>query len=1337
MKSVENCLIRFLFSLLLLMLSTTESLSQNIAFNHLTPDEGLSQISVNSLYADRDGNIWIATRVGLNCYDGNKLRIYANKRGNKNSLFCNNVKQVTGDGNRFLYLLCAEGIAQLDLTTLSFKTLLIDNNVGALCYHKQLFFSDRHKIMVYQPHSRRNKLYLTLPTKSHVTSINIDSRGRMWIGTRGNGVYCLASGKLSHPIQVGNITQIYEDHTQTQWIGSWNNGLWTINRQGKCTNITKGKLLNSNFVRAFCEDNSGMMWIGTYLGLTRYNPRTDQASTFIADNRENSLTNSSIWSIIKDKQGTLWLGTYFGGINYFNPEYEIYTQYRLHDKGSQGLSSQIVGRMTEDDKGNLWICTEGGGLNIYHPQTKAFSRYPLPGVELTQNNLKAIFFDKSRRTMWVGAHLGGLDRISLAGKTSRTYRHNPANPKSLPSDIVRDIKPYGRHLIVATQEGVAMMDPETDTFTPLLASEKLRNVQGLCIDKRGRLWVATESRGVYCYHFATKRFRHFQQTQAKGSLSCNNINHIMTDRQGRIWLSTANDGIDLYDEQHNQFINYGHQEGLIGNCVYATAPSSLSDNELLLITNQGFSVFNLRHKSFRNYNKDNGFPLATINENALYVTPSGTVYLGGVRGMVSFKERDLHKKTKPFALRFTRLYINGQEVLPQDATHILDKTLNNTKEIELDYDHSVISIEYASSNHIQANTQPLEYRLTGTSNHWFPIGRRQRTIDFFNLPSGRYTLELRPIGTTIPSARLQIRILPPWYRSFWAIIGYILLTGLIIIWLVRGYRKRIKLSESLKYEQQHAKDIEERNQSKLRFFTNVSHEIRTPLTVIMGLSEALLHSQRFAADIHNKLQGIYRNSQQLRDLISELLDFKKQEHTQGKLCVEKTQWSAFVKTICNLFKEYANAKDISLTMNATTDTMVWIDQKQMKKVVNNLIANALKYTPQGGTIVVTTQTTATEALLQVADSGKGIAPADLEHVFDCFYQVKEFESLTEIGTGIGLNLTQTIVQQHHGTIHVTSEINKGTTFTVAIPLGKDHFNESEVNATPQEKAISCANNMRQITAQSASNHEVIPMTSPDEMRQTANATILIVEDNDDIRQLLVTVLSPYFHTITAVDGREGLEVTRDVMPDIIISDVLMPHLSGLELCKMIKEDLSICHIPVILLTAQTALNQELEGLKIGADDYITKPFNNEVLVSRCNNLINSRRLLQHKFGEHPHTEANMLASNPLDKAMLDKAIDIIDKHYMSSDFSVEVFAREMGLSRTSLFTKWKTLTGQTPNEFIMQMRLRKAAKMLRENPQLSIAEISYKNGFSSPRYFCKCFKDRYQQQPSAYRNTSE
>ena len=304
-------------------------------------------------------------------------------------------------------------------------------------------------------------------------------------------------------------------------------------------------------------------------------------------------------------------------------------------------------------------------------------------------------------------------------------------------------------------------------------------------------------------------------------------------------------------------------------------------------------------------------------------------------------------------------------------------------------------------------------------------------------------------------------------------------------------------------------------------------------------------------------------------------------------------------------------------------------------------------------------------------------------------------------------------------------------------MGKDHFKDDEITVKKEDKKTEETVEDEVMQPQPDIVLEADAMPPVREMKGIEEATILIVEDNDDIRQLLRTVLSPYYRILTAVDGQEGLEVIRDEMPDIIISDVLMPNMSGIELCKIIKEDFAICHIPVVLLTARTAVEQELEGLKTGADDYITKPFNNELLISRCNNLINSRRLLQRKFGEHPHTVANMLASNPLDKEMLDRAMNIIDKHYMNSEFSVDVFAREMGMSRTSLFTKWKNLTGQTPNEFIMRIRLRKAAKMLRENPRLSIAEISYKNGFSSPRYLCKCFKDRYQQQPSAYRNGTE
>ena len=1322
------------FSLLLIFTLFTSLLkAQNIEFNHLTPDEGLSQISANSLYADRDGVIWIATRVGLNSYDGNSIRVYTNKTGDANSLFCNNVTHLTGDGDRKLFLLCAEGIARLDLQTRQFKTLKYGNTIGAICYYGRLYFSERNEIHRLLDETGRSKACVRLPKGQYVTSLTIDTRGRMWIGTRENGVYCYAGNRLTHPITEGYITQIYEDRGGKLWIGSWNNGFWTIDNQGHINNIRKGKLLVSNFVRTFCEDNSGKMWIGTYLGLVRYDPRTGQSRTFIPDGREDGLTNASIWSIIKDRQGTLWLGTYFGGVNYFNPEYEIFTQYRFKGENAAGLSSQIVGRMTEDDKGNLWICTEGGGLNIFSPRSQAFSVYKYPDAKPSHNNLKSIYFDKLRRTMWVGTHLGGLDRIALSTGKLRNYRHKAGDRQSLPSDIVRDIKPYRGQLVIATQEGVVMMDPEKETFTPLLAKENLRMVQGLCIDRKDRLWIATEARGVYCYAFSTKKFRHYRHLPSEGSISCNNINSIMTDREGRIWLSTANDGIDLYDEQHDRFINYGRKDGLIGACVYAIEPSSLNANELLLITNQGFSVFNIKSKNFRNYNKENGFPLATINENALYVARDGTVYLGGVRGMVAFREQDLYKKSRPYKVGFCGLYINGRQILPGDDSRILTHALRYTSEIELGYDRSVLGVEYYTSNYIKANALPLEYRLVGSSEQWFPIHAGQKKLDFFNLPPGRYTLELRSVGTKVPEARLGIRILPPWYRSWWAYVLYFCLTAIAVMWLVRGYRKRIRLAESLKYEKIHARNIEKRNQSKIRFFTNVSHEIRTPLTVIIGLAESLLHSRKFTNDIYNQLLGIYRNSSQLRELISELLDFKKHEKANPKISVHEGKWSPFVFDVCSLFKEYAACLDINLTFKSETDVTVWFDNRQMRKVVNNLVSNALKHTPQGGSITVTTESDETYARLRVTDTGNGIAPDDLSHVFDRFYQGHEIESLAEMGTGIGLNLTQDIIRQHHGKLTVTSVVGQGTTFTVELPLGKSHFSADQIAVAPMAETA-------ENTAEEPKKQSQMPLPAPQNNTDdtptpaTFDATALVVEDNDDIRQLLVTLLSPYYRTLTAVDGLEGLEKIKDEMPDIIISDVLMPNMSGIEMCKAIKQDFAICHIPVVLLTARTAAEQALEGLKIGADDYITKPFNNEFLISRCNNLVNSRRLLQHKFGEHPHTEANMLASNPLDKEMLDRAMKIIDKHYMNSDFSVDVFAREMGLSRTSLFTKWKTLTGQTPNEFIMRIRLRKAAKMLREKPHMSIAEISYSNGFSSPRYFCKCFKDRYQQQPSTYRN---
>lgn len=1346
---------KFLCLIISISLFHVLAVAQNIEFNHITPDEGLSQISVNSLYADRDGVIWIATRVGLNSYDGNSIQVYQNRPNDPNSLFSNNVIHITGNGRDKLYLLCSEGVAQLDLPSRQFKTLKYSNVIGAICYHDKLIFSEGNQVKTLDSDNGKPRLLVSLPTQHYITSLTVDSRQRLWIGTQSHGVYCLDGGRLTHPIIAGRITQIYEDSKKRLWIGSWDHGMWLVGRDGSIRKYGADSFLVSKFVRTFCEDNLGDIWIGTYLGLMRFNPESGSTQTFTAGPLENSLSNSSVWSIIKDRQGTLWIGSYFGGVNYFNPAYEIYTHYRMTGDPATGLSSQIVGRMTEDAQGNLWICTEGGGLNVYNPHTRRFQWYGFPGNMISQNNLKCIYFDKSRNAVWVGTHLGGLDRIDLTTHRGRFYKHQPGNPRSLPSDIVRDIEAYGKQLIIATQEGVVSMDPETENFTRLLPKERLRMVQSLCIDRHEQLWIATEASGVYRYDLRRHTYTHYLHSSKQGAISGNNVNNVNMDKAGRVWLSMASDGIDLFVEGENRFVNYGTAQGLLGGCVYAMEPSSLNDQNLLLITNRGFSVFDMKNKAFRNFNKDNGFPLATVNENALYVTKTGVVYLGGVRGMVSFRERDLYRRTMPYTIGFSRLFVNGREVMPGDDSHILRNSLRYTDEIELNHKQSLLSIEFYTSNYIRENDAPLRYRLLGSSAQWLPIRPGQHSIDFSGLSSGHYTLEVNSSRADIAMARLKIRILPPWYLSWWAYLIYLVAVVVLVRWLIREYRNRIRLAESLKYEQQHVKDVEERNQSKIRFFTNVSHEIRTPLTVIIGLAESLLQGRSVTSDIYNKVLSIYRNSDQLRELITELLDFRKQEMALPTIHVQSHPWAAFVQNICLLFKEYAVSKDISLQVKAETAVEVWFDSRQMRKVVNNLVSNALKHTPQGGVVTVSIGSDSMWATLSVSDTGKGIAPGDLPLVFDRFYQGKEIESLSDMGTGIGLNLTRTIVNQHHGEISVASVVGEGTTFTVTLPLGKEHYKAEEVDESPANSSSSSdfigpapflANEDTGEELESAdgdAGNATVPLSHWREVRteletETAGppaaATILVVEDNDDIRQLLVTLFSPFYHTLTAVDGREALEIVRDELPDIVLSDVLMPHMSGTELCKAIKQDFSICHIPVVLLTARTAAEQALEGLKIGADDYITKPFNNDLLVSRCNNLVNSRRMLQRKFGEHPHTAADMLGTNPLDKEMLDRAMKIIDKYYMDSKFSVDTFAREIGMSRTALFTKWKNLTGQPPKEFIMNMRLRKAADMLRNHPEISIAEVSYRNGFSSPRYFCKCFKDAYQQQPSTYRN---
>lgn len=1345
---MQNLIYRLCFILVSIVATTTQG--QNITFNHLTTEDGLSQFSVNSLYVDENGILWIGTREGLNRYNGDDIQTYKLRKNNPHSLFCNNVMRIVGNRNGKIYLLCTEGVAEFDLTSQKFTTLL-QGNINSIYYNNGLFIGKKNEIYRYNENTGNFDLYYQLSDRNLEIFCMHSDKGYFWMGTTSKGVYRLniTDKELTHPIQQGNITSIYQDSEGELWIGSWEQGLFHVKNNGKIENFESDARnphsLSSNFVRACCEDNLGNIWIGTFDGLNRYNKSTGLFQNHTAkDINSDGLTHSSIWCIVKDNQGTLWLGTYFGGVNYFNPEYEIYTRYAYSSIEKEGLSNPVVGRTIEDKDGNLWIGTEGGGLNYYNRRTHEFKWYrPQEGRNsISHNNVKALYYDADKDIIWIGTHMGGLNRLDIRTGHFTHYRMETGNPQSLPSDIIRDIAPYQDRLIVATQNGVCLFNPADGKCQQLFKDTKegrsIAMVADITFDTNGTLWIAATGEGVFSYRFDTGQLTNYHHNPADiNSLSNNNVNNITQDSKGNLWFSTSGSGLDVYRPASNDFENYDKEKnGLASDCIYETQESPTT-GKLLLITNEGFSIFNYKTKSFLNYNTENGFPLTAVNENALCVARDGEIFLGGIQGMISFHEMELNFTPKPYKIILSRLIVNGKEINVGDETGILQQSLCHTPEIRLDADQTMFSIEFATSNYVAANKDDIIYKLEGFSNDWTNT-RGLHNITYTNLNAGIYNLIVKPDGKNenlCPQVHLTIHVLPPYYKTPLAYFIYLIITGILLWYLIRTYKSRIKLRESLKYEQKHIQDVEALNQSKLRFFTNISHEFRTPLTLIVAQVETLLQLQNFTPAIYNKILGIYKNSIQLRELITELLDFRKQEQGHMKIKVSPQNIVNFLYENYLLFLEYASAKQVNLNFEKETDNLeVWYDQKQMQKVINNLLSNALKHTKAEDTITLSIRTEGQNAVIRVTDTGSGIDAEELDKIFDRFYQIEQPvdpADVSKTGTGIGLALTKGIVSLHHGTIHAESKLGKGTSFIVKLCLGNAQFTEEQISKN--------TDSVQQIEAIRPETDAMLKAELEENapIKRMPDAKILIVEDNDSIREMLANIFKPFYQVLTAIDGEEALALVHSEMPSIVVSDIVMPKMSGTELCKQIKTDFKTCHIPVVLLTARTGIEQNIEGLRIGADDYITKPFNTNLLISRCNNLVNSRILLQEKFSKQPQAFAQMLATNPIDKDILDRAMTIIEKHLDDAEFNVNVFAREMAMARTNLFSKLKAITGQTPNDFILSIRLKKGALMLRNNPELNITEISDKIGFSSSRYFSKCFKDVYHVSPLAYRKGEE
>lgn len=1315
---------------------------QDIKFRHLSTSDGLSHVSVLTLYMDENHHIWIGTREGLNRYDGLNIESYKLQENNPRSLFSNNIQKITGDKQGKLYILSTEGISKYDIAKDEFSILWEDNDIKSFYYSDNLYIGRGKSIYLYNEEKNEFSQAYTLPIEaSSISSLFIDNKnGQIYAGTN-IGLYVInKDNSIEYKIKTDSpISDIYKDDDNDIWISSWDDGVFRLsgNQITQLTHHTNDKnSIASNFVRSCYQDNQGNVWIATFHGLDKFNKKTQNITHYKPNKKADGLSHSSIWSIIKDHQGTLWLGTYFGGVNYFNPEYLIYTQYEQSNNQQEGLSSPIVGRMTEDGKNNLWICTEGAGVNVLNRATGTF-RWYLPDRKnsnsIAHNNVKAIYYDKKNNAMWFGTHLGGLDRLDLNSDRFTHFKHNHNDNKSIPSNIVRDIVPYRNKLLLATDNGIGVFDIATGECTHLFEKNSQKQVTkdafDLHLDHLDNLWISVAGEGVYRYNFKTKELKNFRhRSNDPKSLSNNNINSINQDSRNILYFCTSGRGIDVFDYETETFKNYDSEKnGLISDFVYNILEASHDD--YLIITNRGFSRLNPNTGKFQNYNMKNGFPLSTINDNAIFLTSDKKVFLGGVDGLVSFYLKNLSFSPKEYDIRFSRLYVNNKEVKAYDNTYILKQSFLNTSAIELKDGYNIFEIEVSTTNYIPSNREELVYQLKGFSDEWMPL--RSSRITFTNLNAGNYTLivksnnDLQPHTNTV---QLDIKILPPLYRSPLAYFCYVILFFLIFIYLVRSHDKRIKLQASLAYEQKHLQDVERLNQSKLRFFTNISHEFRTPLTIIVGQLDYLINNHNFASDIYNKILSAYKNSVQMKDLISELLDFRKQELGHMTISVSEHDIVQFVKENYLLFEEYAKTKNITFSFKSNVDRLnVWYDNRQLQKVINNLLSNAFKHTPDHGSIELSILKEDRICSICISDSGIGIKQEDIDKIFNSFYQVDNSENT---GSGIGLALTKGIIELHGGSINVESKIQKGSVFKITLLLGNKHFAQEQISThNTKEKAIDqqAISTLKDFTFKDI---EVSPT-----LKNTSDSKILIVEDNDDLRNMLTDVFSPFYTVINAPDGKAGLELIYSETPDIIVSDIVMPNMTGIELCKIVKSDINICHIPLILLTAKTSVEHNLEGLGIGADDYITKPFEVEILLARCNNLINSRKLLQQIFSTQPDDDVDptQLTSNSLDQKLIEQAKAIIEENMDNIDFSIVDFSKKMGMSRTNLFTKIKALTGQTPNAFIMTMRLKRAAHLLRNNHDLNISEISIITGFNTSHYFSKCFKDTYKQTPTEYR----
>ena len=1276
-------------------------------YRNITMNDGLAANAVRNIVQDRNGFIWFGTDNGLCRYDGVKVQHYRINELGGNQYISSLL--VTDDG---LYVGTEKGVFLLSFERQSFEkqNLDIHSAVTSMTLDKEgvLWISTLGQ-GVWQMIQKTSKVnhYDFKETSGSVAQVLIDNSNQVWTVTNWGTPVVHRLNRLHNRFEAVNLdfTDNYNSLRMLQtkdgrlWLGTWESGLLQLHSDGRVEQVLNPKLTNvGNHIHTLFERDDHCICIGCDDGVICLNPNTHEWHRLI---EQQSLADRFVYAITSDMEGGLWIGTFYGGVNYISPVGKRFEAFSMEN----GLHGNVIARFCEDRKGRMWVASDDGGLMCYSPKAQHFTNYPHQEL-LSRQNVHALCVDGDE--LWIGTYTNGVIVLNVETGDLRHYMQAQA-PHSLDNSSSYAICCDSRGDIwVATMEGLNRFDRTRHDF------ERIGKVDALTIDidedRDGNLWLSTQGGGLWKYQTRNGQFKTYTHHEGDDlSLPDDQVNCSLVDESGRLWVGTLG-GLCLYDSENDHF-------KLVSLDVPNHNIMGIVEDQGVLWLSTEKGIVKYEPKQIQRFTLHDGLVSEQFQPNSCIKASDGRIYFGSTTGFNSFYPYQIKTNSVTPPVYITSVEIMNREERTAEGQP-LDLAL--TKEIVLDYDDArMLTLSFASLSYCSPEKNQYAYILEGFDRDWNNVGNQNRAT-YTNIPAGTYIFRVKATNNdgvwSSDEATLTIIVHPPLWWSWYAKLFYLFLIVAAIWYYVRFRLKRAEYRHQREMQRLNEQKEKEVREARLNFFTMIAHEIRTPVSLIIGPLEKIMKRDNPSED----MRVIDRNAHRLLELVNQLLDFRKVEQHSLVMHFAPQNIRQLMMSVSERFTPTFEQGNKSFTVDYPDEHFTAIiDKEAVTKVISNLLTNANKYTNNEVRLSCQVDPDGEHFRIVVSDNGIGIREEDRSRLFEPFFQAQD----NKPGTGIGLNIVKNIVDLHHGTISVSSEVGKGSTFTIVLPVAQEQSEQFPADSL-RSKDENTADS-KQISVKSSVNNK------PQMVSKQNASTMLIVDDSEDMVSFLGNHFKEKYEVLTAGDGIEALDILRNHEVSIIISDWMMPRMDGAELCRRVRLDPMTSHIPFVMLTAKTDNDSKVEGMDVGADTYIEKPFSIQYLEACIRNMLEMRRRLIEKFSTQPLEPVTEIASNPTDNEFLLEMKKVIEENFSNSELNVNYLAEKLNISRSGLFAKIKTLADVTPNEMIQIVRLKRAAELLLEK-KYTISEIGYMVGFSNPSYFSKCFQKQFGVRPMDY-----